>query len=219
MNPSRHLADIQSLTAALKRQQLITLLVSGVAALLVALVMGKTHTVILEPPVRSKSIAVVGDRVDAAWLEEMGAWMAHMMLDASPSSIAWQQEQVLRWTHPSRHGQLQQEMAVQAKRLTDANASTVFWLQQTAPDPDNRRIALIGTLDTYVNGTRVPGSSRSQSYVASFASKGGRMLLEDFHEVPNDDIWLTRLQERLARKATSKPESKPDAKVDAVPAQ
>ncbi|MFT3819888.1 MAG: TraE/TraK family type IV conjugative transfer system protein [Rubrivivax sp.] len=204
MLPQRHLSDIQSLTAALRRQQMLTLAMALAIILLVGLSLGKTQTVVLEPPTRSKTISMTGDRVDGAWLEEMGTWIAHMMLDASPPSIAMQHEQVLRWTHPARYGQLQQDMAVAARRLIDANASTVFWLQQVAPDPDRQRVAMLGLLETYVNGVRVTGSTKTVSYVADFESKGGRVLLRDWKETPTDDIWLARMLENLAREqATS----------------
>jgi len=119
MNPTRQLTDIQSVATALRRQQGITFTLVVLSLLLTINALTKQTTVILEPPSRSKTIAVVGEKVDGAWLEEMGAWVAHMILDASPHSIGWQQEQLLKWVHPSTHGQMQQEMAVQAKRLSN----------------------------------------------------------------------------------------------------
>lgn len=209
MSPDRHLSEVTSLVAAVKRQQLLSLALLLLCALLSVQALRKETTVILEPPQRSKSIAVVGDKVDAAWLEEMGAWVAHMMLDASPHSIAWQQEQLLKWVHPASHGQLQQDMAVQARRLMDTNAATVFWLQQVAPDPERTRVALVGQLDTYVNGVKVPGSSRTQSYLVQFESKGGRMLIKGWREVPGDDIWLTRALETAAKSSAASTPAKP----------
>jgi conjugal transfer pilus assembly protein TraE len=199
MDPKRHLSDIQQATAALRRSQWLTAGMVLLSLLLAVLALTKRHTVILEPPVRTKQIAVVGDKVDGAWLEEMGPWIAHLMLDASPASIGWQHEQILRWAHPSTHGQLQQDMAVQAKRLREANAATIFWLQQTAPDPDRQRIVMAGYLETYVNGIKVAGSTRSVAYLTQFESKGGRMLLKEWKEVPTDDIWLARAQEQAAK--------------------
>lgn len=209
MSPDRHLSEVTSLVAAVKRQQFLSLALLLLCALLSVQALRKETTVILEPPQRSKSIAVVGDKVDAAWLEEMGAWVAHMILDASPHSIAWQQEQLLKWVHPASHGQLQQDMAVQARRLMDTNAATVFWLQQVAPDPERTRVALVGQLDTYVNGVKVPGSSRTQAYVVQFESKGGRMLIKGWREVPGDDIWLTRALETAAKSSAASTPAKP----------
>jgi conjugal transfer pilus assembly protein TraE len=210
MNPDRHVTDIQALTQSLRMQQVVSGSLALLAILLTVVTLTKQTTVILEPPTRAKTIAVVGDKVDGAWLEEMGAWVSHMTLDASPHSIQWQQDQLLRWTHPATHGQLQQAMAIQAKRLIDTNASTVFWLQQVAPDVDRQRVALLGQLDTYVNGVRVEGASRNVSYMAQFESQGGRMLLKEWREVPGDDIWLARMLEKLRADATNK--EKTDAK-------
>jgi conjugal transfer pilus assembly protein TraE len=204
MDPGRQLSDIQAFSQLMKRQQIITWGVGALALMLAAISMTKQSTTILEPPTRSKTIAVTGDRYDAAGLEEMGEWVAHMMLDASPHSIVWQQEKILRWTHPATHGQLQQDMAVQAKRLTDRNASTVFWMQQVAPDVDRQRVAVVGELQTFVNGLRVDGSTRTVSYVAQFESKGGRLLLKDWKEVPGDDIWLSKVMEAQARELKAK---------------
>lgn len=207
MNPSRQLTDIQSVATALKRQQGIAFVLAALSLLLTINALTKQTTIILEPPSRSKTIAVVGDKVDGAWLEEMGAWVAHMILDASPHSIGWQHEQLLKWVHPSTHGQMQQEMAVQAKRLIDTNASTVFWLQQLAPDVERQRVALVGQLDTYVNGVKVPGSSRTMSFLVQFEAKGGRMQIKEWKEVPGDDIWLSK-----ALEAAAKAKEKTDAK-------
>lgn len=199
MDPKRHLSDIQSLSTALRLQQWLTLGLACAILLLIFVALGKTQTVVLEPPTRAKAIGMTGDRVDSAWLEEMGSWIAHMMLDASPLSIEKQQAQVLHWTHPIRYGSLQQQMAIAAQRLRESNASTMFWLEQVAPDPDRQRVALIGQLETYVNGVRVNGASKAVSYIAEFESKGGRVLLRDWKETPIDDIWLAKLMENLAR--------------------
>lgn len=198
MSPDKHLGDIVELRGALKRQQMLTGLLGVLALALVFAVLSKRTTIILEPPTRTKSIAVEGDRVDAAWLEEMGTWVAHMMLDASPASVAWQQEQILRWTHPGTHAALQQRMAVQAQRLRDANASTVFWPQQVSADPANNRVVVIGQLQTLVNGARLDNAERTAAYMAEFESQGGRMLLKNWQQVATDDVWMTRANEAAA---------------------
>lgn len=202
MQPGRHLSDIQSLLQALRRAQLLALGMAAAVLVLGAIALDRDHTVVLEPPSRARSISMTGDRVDAAWLEEMGAYVSSMLLDTSPASINWQHGQVLRWTHPARHGQLQQDLAVAARRLVETNAATVFWLQQIAADPDRQRVVVVGQLDTYVNGVKVAGSGRTVSYLAQFQASGGRVLLRDWRETPTDDPWLARLLDRLAREAT-----------------
>jgi conjugal transfer pilus assembly protein TraE len=199
MNPDLALDNLDAARAALKRQQFISAAsVVGVLILAAGLVI-KRDKVVLEPPVRTHTVTLHGDKVDDAWLIEMGGYVAHLMVDVSPSSVDYQQEEVLRITHPSTHGVLQQQMAVQAKRLKQANASTVFWLSQAAPDAECNRVALVGRLETYVNGQLVQGSSRTTSFVAAFQPQGGRTMLTRWREVPNDDIWLARALEKAAQ--------------------
>jgi conjugal transfer pilus assembly protein TraE len=201
MTPERHAADIRDLKRALLRDNALCLLLAAVALTLAIALLGKRETVILEPPTRTSRIAVVGSRVDGAWLKEMGTYVAHMMLDATPKSVAWQHEEILNWVHPSAHGALRDQMAVAAKRLAEANATTMFWPQQVAPDPERQRVALMGTFETYVNGMRVDSGSRSRAYMVGFESRGGRMLIRNWAEVPLDDPWLTKQAEREAAAA------------------
>lgn len=199
MHPDRLAADLQTLARLLRRQQLLSAGLLALAVLLAAANLTRRHTVVLEPPLRARSLTVVGDRYDAPGLEQMGEYIAHMMLDATPLSIARQHEEILRWTHPAFHGALQQAQAVLAKRLVDSNASTYFTLQQTAADAERQRVLLIGLLQTYVNGALVAGSQRNVNYVAEFAASGGRTLLKDWHETPADDPWAARALRETTR--------------------
>jgi type IV conjugative transfer system protein TraE len=212
MTPERHLADLSELRGLLRRQQFISLTMGAALILLAFGVLGKRTTTILEPPTRAQAIAITGDRVDSAWLIEMGTYIAHLMLDATPRSIDWQQQQILKWVHPSTYGELQQRMAVAAKRLVEANATTTFWPQQVAPDPDRQRVLLLGHVDTYVNGQLVNGAGRTVAYQASFESKGGRMLLKDWQETPPDDPWLAKALDEQAKADAAKAKEKNRAK-------
>lgn len=212
MTPERHHADLAELRTSLRRQQALSIALGLAVLLLVFAVLGKRTTVILEPPSRAKAVAITGDRVDGAWLEEMGTYIAHLMLDATPRSIEWQQAEILKWVHPSTYGDLQARMTVAAKRLTEANATTVFWPQQVAPDPDRQRVLLLGHVDTFVNGQAVAGSGRTVAYQASFESKGGRMLLKDWIETPTDDPWLAKALEDQLKEEAKKAKEKLHAK-------
>ena len=204
MNITQHAADIRTLQGQLARAQFVQVGLVLVVVLLTCAVLTKKVTTILEPPTREKTITMVGDIIGPEWLQEMGGWMSTMMLSATPQSIDWQQEQILRWTHPTFHGELQNRMAVNAKRLKDANATQVFWAQQVAPDPDHNRVVIMGQLETYVNGVRVPGD-HTVAYDWSFAALGGRTLLSDWFEVPLDDPWLVKAAEAAQRGADKHP--------------
>ena len=190
MKADLHVTDLFELKRANAQQRMVILGLVALSILLAFKVLAKDHTVVLEPPSRAQEIGMTGDRVDAGWLEEMGSYIAHLMLDVTPASVGWQQAQILRWTHPDLHGDLQQRMTAQAKRITESNATTSFWPQQVAADPDQQRVIVMGQLDTLVNGTRT--SSDTVAYRADFQSKGGRVLLKGWTEVPRDDPWLVK---------------------------
>jgi conjugal transfer pilus assembly protein TraE len=202
VNTGQHAADVRTLQSHLARAQFIQVGLLVAVLLLACAVLTKKVVTILEPPTREKTIAIVGDRVGPEWLEEMGAYMASMTLSATPQSIDWQHAQLLRWTTPQYHGELQDRLAISAKRLKESNATQVFWPQQVAPDPDHNRVLISGQLETYVNGTRVPGD-HTVAFIWEYASLGGRALLRDWHEVPLDDPWLVKAAE-AAQKAAEK---------------
>jgi type IV conjugative transfer system protein TraE len=193
MKETNHRSDLQELRLANSQQRWAILGLILIVGLLVFKVMGKEHTVVLEPPSRAMAIGMTGDRVDANWLTDMGLFIAESMLDLTPQS------------YPSLHGDLQQRMTVQAKRLVEANATTSFWPNQVAPDVDNQRVVLLGQLDTMVNGMRT--SRQTVAYRADFQAKNGRVLLKAWEEVPADDPWLVKamqLAERAERDAKGK---------------
>lgn len=191
MNPQTNLQDSKELKRLLARQQVITCGTVVALILLAFSLMRHQPQVILEPPTRTKTMTVQGDTVDSQYMIEIGQYVAHMMLDATPKVIDARQEEVLKWVHPKTFGTLQNRMAVAAKRLKESNSTTIFWPQQVAPDPDNLRIALIGTLETYVNGTRQP-PDKTQAWLLELDSTGGRMTIKDWKETPLDDPLLAK---------------------------
>jgi conjugal transfer pilus assembly protein TraE len=191
MNPELSRNDNRDLKQLLLRQQAITFGLLAVLVLLSLTLLRHQPQVILEPPTRASTFTVQGDRVDQNYLIEMAEYVAHMMLDVTPATIERRNDEVLKWVHPSTFGAMQNRMAVAAKRLKEANATTIFWPTQVAPDPDHLRVAVIGSLETYINGTRVQ-ADRTQSWLLQFESKGGRMLIKDWKQTPLDDPMLAK---------------------------
>lgn len=212
MTPEKHKGDLNELRQEKRRLQIALIATLGLSLILAIGVVRKDTMVVIEPPQRTETISMKGNRVDGAWLRQMGLYVAQMMLDSTPQSIDWQQQEVLRMVHPSTHADLEQRLTVQAKRLIDANATTVFFPSQYAPDVDNQRVVILGRLDTFVNGVMVQGSGRNVAYEASFAYGAGRSWLKDWKEVPIDDPWLARAVEQQAREAEKKAKEKLHAK-------
>lgn len=200
MKPGIHEQDVRTLQALVARGQRNTFGLILLMILMAIALLTKRVTTVLEPPFRAKTLTIIGDHVGSDWLEEMGGYMASLLLSGTPASIEWQQALVLNWTAPQFHGELQKRLAVSAKRLKESNATQVFWQQQVAPDPDHNRVVVMGQMQTYVNGQLVPGD-HTQAYQFNYTALGGRAMLSDWEEVPLDDPWLVKQQEAAQRAA------------------
>jgi conjugal transfer pilus assembly protein TraE len=191
MNPELNRNDTRDLKRLLLRQQVMSFALVGVCLLLGLTLLRHQPKIILEPPNRATTLTVQGNRVDENYLIEMANYVAHMMLDVTPTTIERRNDEILKWVHPATFGDLQNRMTVAAKRLKSTNATTMFWPTQVAPDPDNMRVAVIGMLETYVNGSRVQ-PDRMQSWLLQFETKSGRTLIKEWKETPLDDPMMVK---------------------------
>lgn len=150
------------------------------AALLVILnLLGSVRTVIV-PPAIDRSFWVNSERASAEYLEQMGSFMAWLVLDVSPASIDWKKNLLLGYVAPDQHGALKARQELEATRLKRINASTVFSPQQVVVHED-RQVAIVrGRLRTLVNGLQT--ADEMKSYEVAFAYRGGRMHLQSFQE-------------------------------------
>ncbi len=191
MNPQTNLNDTRDLKRLLTRQQFIS---GGLLLVVVIMAIGMArHTpkIILEPPTRASSISMQGDHVDANYLTEMGQYVANIMLSVTPANIETRQAEMLKWVHPTTFGAMQNRMTIAAKKVKESNATTMFWPTQVAPDPDNLRVSVIGSLETYVNGSHI-APDKLQSWMLQFESKGGRLLIKEWRETPLDDPLMLK---------------------------
>lgn len=149
-------------------------------ALLVILnLLGAVRTVIV-PPAIDRSFWVSSERVSAEYLEQMGSFMAWLVLDVTPASIDWKKSLLLGYVEPDQHGVLKARQELEAARLKRINASTMFSPQQVVVHED-RQVAIVrGRLRTLVNGLQTADDLKS--YEVAFTYRGGRMHLKSFQE-------------------------------------
>ncbi len=158
-----------------------TLTVGHVVALLIILnLLGASRTIVV-PPSMNKSFWVERDRVSSEYLEQMGSFVAWLILDVTPSSIDWKREILLGYVLPDQHGALKTRQEIEAARLKRINASTVFMPQQLVPSEEAQNVTVRGRLRTLVNGQET--SNELKAYLVEFSYVGGRMHLQGFKEV------------------------------------
>ena len=159
------------------------LTIGHLLALVVILnLLGGARTVIV-PPSINKSFWVTRDKASSEYLEQMGSFIAWLVLDVTASSIDWKKDMLLGYVEPASQGELRIRQELEATRLKRINASTYFAPQQLVPSEDNQSVLVHGRLRTLVNNLETANDLKS--YLVEFAYGGGRMHLKAFKEVPN----------------------------------
>jgi conjugal transfer pilus assembly protein TraE len=155
---------------------------SQVLSLVAILVLiGSVRTVIV-PPSINKSFWVTRDKASGEYLEQMGSFVAWLVLDVSPSSIDWKKDILLGYVDPEQYGALKTRQEVEAERLKRINAATAFAPLQLVSSEDSQSLVVRGRLRTLVNG--VETANDLKAYRIDFAYAGARMHVAAFKEVP-----------------------------------
>lgn len=169
-----------------KRNQGLGLAIGGlIAALLACLVIilnliGTERTIVV-PPSIDKTFWVTKDRVSREYLEQMGSFIAWLILDVSPASIDWKKDILLNYVAPDQHGAMKSRQEIESERLKRINASTSFLPQQLVTSEEQQTVVIRGRLRTQVNGQDT--ATETKAYLAEFQYVGGRMHLKSFKEM------------------------------------
>jgi len=144
--------------------------------------LGAVRTVVV-PPSINKSFWVTRDKASGEYLEQMGSFVAWLVLDVSPSSIDWKKDMLLGYVEPDQHGAMKTRQELEATRLKRINATTSFAPQQLVPSEDAQSVVVRGRLRTLVNG--VETANDLKAYLVEFGYAAGRVHLRTFKEVPH----------------------------------
>ncbi|MBI5721051.1 MAG: type IV conjugative transfer system protein TraE [Burkholderiales bacterium] len=144
--------------------------------------LGSVRTLVV-PPSINKSFWVERDKASAEYLEQMGSFIAWLVLDVTPSSVDWKKDVLLGYVEPDQHGAFRVRQEIEAARLKRINASTAFMPQQLVPSEDTQSVVVRGRLRTLVNAQET--SNEAKTYLVEFSYAGGRMHLKTFKEVPH----------------------------------
>lgn len=170
-----------------KRNRGLALAVGGLTtAILICLVIilnliGTERTIVV-PPSIDKTFWVTKDHASREYLEQMGSFVAWLILDVTPASIDWKKDVLLNYVAPDQHGAMKSRQEIEAERLKRINASTFFLLQQLVANETNQTVVVRGRLRTQVNGQDT--ATETKAYLAEFQYAGGRIHLKAFKEIP-----------------------------------
>lgn len=183
MEKKQYQGSLSDQSARIRSQRMVigVLCVCLLIALLIVYSLVGAQRVIVTPPNVSKSFWVAGERVSNAYLEQMGGYVAWLVLDLTPASAEWKKNALLSFVAPEEYEALKQQLELEAERLRKMNGSTYFQLQQLEPDEETQTVLMTGRLRTLVNGQET--SLLQKRFRATFKYRGGHTHLKAFQGV------------------------------------
>lgn len=145
--------------------------------------LGAERTIVV-PPSIDKTFWVTKDKTSKEYLEQMGSFVAWLILDVAPASIDWKKDILLTYVTPDQHGVMKTRQDLEAERLKKLNASTFFLPQQLVPNEEKQSVVVRGRLRTQINGQDT--TTDTKAYLVEFSYTGGRVHLKTFKEISND---------------------------------
>ncbi len=188
MNNDTYNKDIDRLRRSIRLSQLSNLglvLIGLLLAFYLLSTAGRERTAIV-PGGLSKSFWITDRTMSGSGIEELSAWIASLKLDISPESIDYKSQAILRHTHPSISGEMQQQQLLETNKVKRDNASTTFSLQTIVTNEEKLAAVLRGRLATYINGK--PVNNEDKIYFTRFDMTGGKAQLIIFKEVKHADL-------------------------------
>lgn len=187
MNPNALMQDLKLMRSTVRLQGAALALMGTclLASLVLMFNMVGRDRIVVTPPSIDKTFWVSKERVSSAYLEQMGSFIAFLVLDVSPQSIDWKKTMLLQYVSPDIYGALQTRQDLEADRLRRLNATTQFSVAQLLPDEEAMNVTLKGRLATFINGART--SDVDKEYVAEFEFKGNRVQIRNFREIGNGE--------------------------------
>ncbi len=146
--------------------------------------------VVIVPPAINKSFWVEGNRVSAEYLEEMGYFLIQLVLNVTPQTVDYQSKLLLQYVAPASYGEIKTAMAIIAERLKRDGAATVFSARSVSTDQSHLKVAIQGSLTTFIGERRV--SESTKSYLVELQYATGRLTIKSFKEVGIDDPLDTK---------------------------
>jgi conjugal transfer pilus assembly protein TraE len=141
----------------------------------------KTERTILVPLESRQGYWVQGNRFSSVYLEELGQYFCHLLLDVTETNILLQGNTVLAYVDPSMHGIFRTRLLEDEKKLKAQQVSLQFFPKSVEVFPDQHTVHVTGELMSYVGAKRV--SQAQETYRVVFTPKMGKLFLQSFETI------------------------------------
>jgi len=127
------------------------------------------------PPAITKDFWISTNGFGPAYLEQMGTFIAYMVLNATPASLKFQSGQLKPYMAPEAYGKLQADLESRQSRFERYQMSTLFYPNQIYLSKSHCRIQIEGELKTFIGGKL--GSSKMRKLDIGCKNVNGRFYV------------------------------------------
>lgn len=136
----------------------------------------KSEKIILVPPHIKKTLWVQGGEVSQEYLEEMGLYVAKLLLDLSPGSFSYNHDILLKYATPESYGSFKRQLMEDGEQYVKFQLSTNFKPMEVVAHPQTLEVEVKGTLASFVAGKHIRDSQ--ETLFLKFSLRGDGLLLE-----------------------------------------
>lgn len=141
--------------------------------------------VVVTPPQINRSFWVDDSHVSPAYLSEMTAFFASLILNMTSENAAFQRDEVLKYTDPTGYGHLKTQLIKNEERLRNESITTAFYPVDIKTDSKMLTANITGDLMTWVGQEMT--STHRRHYEARYTYHDGRLLIQSFREVADHE--------------------------------
>lgn len=141
--------------------------------------------IVVTPPQINKSFWVDESHVSPAYLSEMTAFFASLILNMTSENATFQRDEILKYTDPKGYGQFKTQLIQNEERLRNESLTTAFYPVDVKTDVKSLTATITGDLMIWVGQEMT--STHRQRYEARYTYHDGRLLIQSFHEVKDHD--------------------------------
>lgn len=204
MNPDKAKIDLNHLRSSLTLQQIITIAMVLLCAVLLFKYMGAKdgEKIVQQTPWGDKSrwiSATNGPSVQT--LNDAALWVAHLTQDITPVSIEPNSELLKVWIDPDNWADLKKKTDKSVEKMREMGAVQMFAPTVITPDVGKLRVALTGEVRKWIGDVPIPAETKT--YAFQFKQSSTQLFLVDWYESSRAKPF-----EKLETAATGKPASK-----------
>jgi conjugal transfer pilus assembly protein TraE len=173
----------QHLHTVLKQRNMlfpIVLLLGVSQVLLILLLFWKDDRTIFVPPVLDKPFSIQGSSYSASYYEQMGIFLANLLLTKTATTAHQQHEVLFKYVDPELVGVFKRDLMEEVEMLQKDSAGYVFYPTETRVNLGTHSVLLKGERHTFVGAHRVDVSK--EAYRLSFVQRGHLLYLRYFQK-------------------------------------